>query len=86
MGTDGQEHNGLVGKIIAKTVLAFGHLSALFADNKYKTKISVNAGATASGQVQPIAGVGQLLCVVVWIRQYPADAAFDVLSYGRIAL
>jgi hypothetical protein len=77
MGTDGQEHNGLVGKIIAKTVLAFGHLAALFADNKYNTKVPVDARAAASGQVQFTGGVRQLLCIVVGVGQYPVDAAFD---------
>lgn len=84
MRANRQENNRFVVQTVTKAILAFRYLLALFTDHKNDTEVSINAGTSATAEVEFSAGIGKVFCILIGIGKDSFNTALYVVPSGTV--
>jgi hypothetical protein len=68
-----QKHDGLIGAPFTETILTFRHTTTFFTDDENDTKVTVNAGAPHTTQIEFVCRIREQLCVGIRRSQNTFD-------------
>lgn len=81
---DSQKNYSLIRQVVTKTVFTLGDIFTFLTDNKNNPKITVNADAAATGQVQPVTDIAECFRIHVRVFNNSLDPAADCFANRRI--
>lgn len=81
---DSQKYHGFIRQVVTKAVFTLGDIFTLLTDNKNNPKITVNTGAAATGQVQPVTDIAERFRIHVRVFKNSFDPALNSFTDRRI--